>query len=237
MFGKRSDSWSFSPGTNGRRVTTWSPISSSGVGSSKPPGRSCSGDRMPLSVGLAPEGATTTSTGALRCPTPIRSPLPPRLLPMLSVDHRHHVVDVGPDPLPFAAACRVLDVLLRADPSHHLRQLLEAMGLPAEFETTAQALDELGDVGAGGTVLLDGIQRIAEPQRFLSLLSRWALTHGEPALLIPPMSPISIAAYACSAASGVDRTGPHGRRRPAPVHRGDPATPDRAVRLDRAGGP
>ncbi len=56
------------------------------------------------------------------------------------------------------------------------------MGATAEFEKTAQALDEVGDVGA--IVLLDGIQRIAEPHRFLNSLSRWALTHGEPALLI-----------------------------------------------------
>jgi hypothetical protein len=104
-----------------------------------------------------------------------------RLLPTISVDHRLRVVDLGPDPLRFAAACRVLDVAyepiaVTTSPTP------EAMGQSAEFEKTAQALDELGDVGA--VVLLDGIQRIAEPHRFLAALSRWALTHGEPALVI-----------------------------------------------------
>jgi len=59
---------------------------------------------------------------------------------------------------------------------------LETLGMPAEFEKVAQALDEFGDVGA--LVLLDGIQQIAEPHRFLAALSRWARSHGEPALVV-----------------------------------------------------
>ena len=59
--------------------------------------------------GLASEGATTPVPDTQMSYSDTFA-LAARLLPMLSVDHRHHVVDVGPDPLPFAAACRVLDV-------------------------------------------------------------------------------------------------------------------------------